>query len=339
MFFRKEGNIDMRGIYITLPKKENLIYGSAQKEKIEKYAEIKGTFSGEDIITSEYKLLNDVDVIFSGWGMPKLTKELLDNAPNLKAVFYAAGSVKGLVAEEFWERNIVITSAYEANGIAVAEFTLAEIIYSLKMGWQFMGAYKSRLEILNKDIQKGGYMSTVGIISLGAIGKKVCSLLKNFDVDIIVCDPYVSQETAEEMGVSLCTLEELFERADVASLHTPLLPETVHMITKKHFMAMKKNSAFINTSRGAVVNETEMIEALQLRPDLYAVLDVTAQEPLNPESPILHLENVVLTPHIAGAVGEDGRRMGQYMADEFERFVGGEPLKYSITKEKMRIMA
>ena len=327
----------MRGIYITLPDKADLIYGPEQKCKIEKYADVRGIFTGDEVVKTNYKLLNDIDVIFSGWGMPKMNKEFLDNAPNLKAVFYAAGSVKEIVTDEFWDKNIVLTSAYEANGIAVAEFTLAQIIYSLKLGWPFMQSYKSKLKILNRNIQKGEYLSTVGIISLGAIGKKVCSLLKNFDVNVITYDPYVNKETAAKMGVKLCSLEDIFKLSDVVTLHTPLLSSTFHMITKNHFMSMKENSTFINTSRGAVVNESEMIEALRLRPDIYAVLDVTEKEPLDLGSPLLQLENVVLTPHIAGAVGQEGRRMGQYMANEFEKFVRGESLEYRVTKERLAI--
>src|SRR5205823_690272 len=117
------------------------------------------------------------------------------------------------------------------------------------------------------------------------------------------------------------------------SLHTPHLPETEGMITGRHLDSMKRGATFINTARGQVVREGEMIEVLSRRPDLQAVLDVTAPEPPAADSPLYTLENVVLTPHIAGSLGEECRRMGRYMVDELRRYLAGEPLKWQVTPQ------
>jgi phosphoglycerate dehydrogenase-like enzyme len=171
------------------------------------------------------------------------------------------------------------------------------------------------------------------------VGRRVCELLKPFDVKVIAYDPYVRKETADELGVELCSLDEVFLRSDVVSLHTPWLKETEKMIKGKHFMMMKSGASFINTARGAVVHEEEMIEVLAKRQDLQAVLDVTWPEPPKVGSPLYTLPNVVLTPHIAGSMDGECRRMGRYMVDELKRYINGEPLKWSITKEKAAILA
>jgi phosphoglycerate dehydrogenase-like enzyme len=105
------------------------------------------------------------------------------------------------------------------------------------------------------------------------------------------------------------------------------------MITGQHLVGMKPSSTFINTARGGVVNEPEMIDVLRQRPDLTAILDVTDPEPPAPGSPLYELPNVVLTPHIAGSVDAECRRMGQYAIDECRRWIAGEPLKYQVTRE------
>jgi phosphoglycerate dehydrogenase-like enzyme len=125
----------------------------------------------------------------------------------------------------------------------------------------------------------------------------------------------------------------------VVSVHTPWLKETEGLITGAHLASMKPYSTFINTSRGAVVCEEEMIAALEQRPDLTAVIDVTQPEPPEPESSLYTLPNVILTPHIAGSVDAECRRMGQYMVDELKRFLAGDPLAYGLTKERVKTMA
>jgi phosphoglycerate dehydrogenase-like enzyme len=172
------------------------------------------------------------------------------------------------------------------------------------------------------------------------IGRYVCERLKPFDLNVIAYDPFVSKEEAAILNVELCTLEEVFHRADVVSLHTPWLKETEGLITGEHIHSMKKWASFINTSRGAIVREPEMVEVLRQRSDLQAVLDVTFPEPPLPGSLLYSLPNVVLTPHISGASSKkDIARMGSFAAEELRLYLNGEPLKWEITREKAQIMA
>jgi phosphoglycerate dehydrogenase-like enzyme len=284
-------------------------------------------------------VLADAEVIFSGWGGPVMDEEFVRAAKKLKAVFYAAGSIRGVVSEAFWGRGIEITSAYAANAIPVAEYALAQILLCLKHGWHLALAMKVDRRWPPSRNVPGAYGSTVGIISLGMAGSRVAELLRSFEVKVLAYDPFVAQEKARSLNVEMCPLEEVFLRSDVVTLHTPWLKETEGMITGRHFASMRSGATFINTARGAVVREQEMIQVLKERPDLFAVLDVTWPEPPESDSALYSLPNVILTPHIAGAMGPECRRLGRYMVEELQRYVAGRPLRWAITREQARLLA
>ena len=329
----------IKGLYLLGAESYEKIYGPKEREEIAKLVDIYAPPQTAESVQANPEILADAEVVFSGWGCPTLDQRLLDAAPKLRAVFYGAGSIKQVVSPAFWERGIMITSAYAANGIPVVEFTIAEILFSLKRGWYYvraireLGAYPPRIRV------PGAYGSTVGIISLGMIGRGVCERLRSFDVKVIAYDPYVSEAKAQELGVTLVSLEDIFTQSDVVSLHTPWLPETEGMITGEHFAMMPEGATFINTARGAVVREDEMIAVLRKRPDLWAILDVTYPAPPEPGSPLYTLPNVVLTPHIAGSLDRECERMGRYMVEELQRYLAGEPLRWQITKEQSAILA
>lgn len=329
----------MKALYVMNHESFELVYPSAIRSQIEKLVQIVSPPMSKDELMKDLSILHDIDIIISSWGAPTFDEKLLQAAPNLKAVFYGAGSIKNFVTDAFWERDILITSAYAANAVPVAEFTLAQIIFSLKKGWYWsQQAKQGRRRDVTMEIP-GLYKSTVGIISLGMIGRMVCEHLKRFDLNVIAYDPFATEETASELNVKLVSLEEIFEQSDVVSLHTPWLKETEGMITGKLFASMKKNATFINTSRGAIVREDEMIEVLKQRPDLYSVLDVTYPEPPLPDSPLYSLPNVILTPHIAGSVTNECARMGEYVIEEIKRFLDGKEPVWPISQKQSKTMA
>ncbi|MNI10045.1 (S)-sulfolactate dehydrogenase [compost metagenome] len=326
----------LKGLYIL--NDFNLIYGSVHEE-IGKYIDIYTEPQTKQSIQQNPSILSEAEVIFSGWGCPLMDEKFLQYAPRLKAVFYGSGSVKDFITDAFWERNIALSSAYAANGLSVAEFTLSQILFSLKRGWFFVNYVKNNHKHSPKKVVPGVYGSTIGIISLGMIGRMVCEFLKHFGVRVIAYDPFVSQQDASNLQVELCSLEQIFQLGDVVSLHAPNLKETEGLITGSHFASMKPNSTFINTARGRVVREQEMIEVLQQRQDLFALLDVTYPEPPVEDSPLYNLDNVILTPHISGTMSRECQRMGAYMLDELLRYLNGEELQWGITREKVVNMA
>lgn len=279
--------------------------------------------------------LTAVEVLITGWGAPKLDQAFLDQAPSLKLVLYGAGTLRGTVTDAFWQRNIRVCTARAANAVPVSEYTLAVILLSLKQFWQRqrdMRTYRSFASTMGTP--PGGYGSTVGLISLSSVGKLVQQRLASYDIHVIAYDPF--QTTAD---VEQVPLDELFARSDVVSLHTPWLPKTEGLITEDLLASMKRGATFINTARGAIVDEPALIRVLSARQDLHAVLDVTYPEPPAPESLLWTLPNVTLTPHIAGSIGNECRRMGALMADELERYVTGQPLLHEVTAELAQNLA
>lgn len=327
------------GLYVLSQRAFDMIYGPSERADVEELLDIYAPPLSREEVLDDLSILADAEIIMSGWSGPRLDEEFLEAAPRLRAFFYGAGTLKNNVTDAVWERDLVVTSSWAANAVPVAEYCLSQILFCLKHGWQqAMLAERERTWRRRHDVP-GAYGSTVGLISLGMIGRKTLELLRPIEVEVIVYSTSTTPEEAGQMGVELCSLDDIFRRSDVISLHTPLLPQTRGMITGRHFEMMKEGACFINTARGAVVRQAEMIRVLNHRPDIMAVLDVTDPEPPPPESPLWEMPNVVLTPHIAGALGPECRRLGRYAVEELRRFLRGKPLKWRVTEAIFRRMA
>src|SRR5579859_914722 len=325
----------LKGIFVLRADSFSDIYGPVQDE-IQRLVNIDLPPQTAEEVTQNLEVLRDIDLLFTGWGGPRLDRAFLQAAPNLQAVFYGGGTVYPIITPEFWEKGIPITSAAVANAVPVAEYTLSQILFCLKGGWHYTESIKRDKQYPPRQHFPGNYQSTVGLISLGLIGRRVCELLRNFDLHVLAYDPYVDPKVARDLSVELCPLDEIFRRANAVSVHTPWLPETEGLITGEHFAVMQPNAAFINTARGAVVRENEMIAILEQRQDLIAVLDVTYPEPPVADSPLFTLPNVVLTPHIAGSLGREARRLGETMLEELSRYVHGEPFRWRVSPMQAR---
>jgi phosphoglycerate dehydrogenase-like enzyme len=325
----------IRGIYIIGPEWRDLVYGPEERAELARFVDFASPPQTADSVRENLTQLSEVEVIFCGWGMPMMDAAFLAAAPKLRAVFHAAGTVRYIAGDAFWARNLIMTTAAAANAVAVADYTLAAIFFSLRHGWYYErgahanGAFPERRPI------PGSSGSVIGLISLGLVGRQVAERLRTFDVEVIAYDPFLDAHDAGRLGVSLVALDEIFARADIVSLHAPWLKETEGMITAAHFSAMKEGATFINTARGAVVREQDMINVLRERPDLSAVLDVTWPEPPAAGSPLYGMANVILTPHIAATTGRECRRLSRCVIDEFHRWRRGEPLRYAITKDEI----
>lgn len=303
------------------------------------------SISVDDVTPSDLAVhaaaLHDAEYLFTSWGAPRLDATTLALMPRLRAVFYAAGSIKHFVTDEFWARDIPICSAWAANAVPVAEFTFAQIILGLKQAHRFPSLMRAAR---NKAWPAhytgvGAFGSTVGLVSLGQIGRRVAGLLRQLDVHVIAYDPFCPPEVARELGVELVSMEDVFARSRVVSLHAPWLKETEGLITGKLIAALPPGGTFINTARGAIVREDELIAVLQQRPDITAVLDVTWPEPAAPDSPFYDLPNVFLTPHIAGSEQGECARMARYMLEDYRRLLEGQPLLWRVSREAAARMA
>jgi phosphoglycerate dehydrogenase-like enzyme len=310
------------------------IYGPEEQARIARLVELVAPpQTRETALALPASVLAGVEVLISGWHGPTLDAVWLKRLPGLSAVMYGAGSVSSVMTAEAWQRGIVVTSAYEANAIPVAEYTLAMIILCLKHAWPLATAMRTRRERPGLEEVPGCFERVVGLVSLGAVGRAVARHLARLDVSVLAHDPHVAPAAAAELGVELASLESVFTRSDVVSVHAPHLRATERMITGAHLSTMKRGAAFINTSRGAVVCEDELIDVAARRGDLQFVLDVTRDEPPAQSSALYTLPNVLLTPHLAGSRGSECRRMGRCMVDELERYVSGAPLRWRITAD------
>jgi len=327
-----------KAIFILNEYHHHIIYPPDVYDSIKAQVDVVAPFYTKESIQDNLSVLEDVTILFSGWGCPKLDATFFNHAPNLKAVFYGAGSVRGFTTPEFWERDIVLCNSASINAEPVAYFTFSQILFGLKGGWHHVRHGDSYRD--QKQAFSGIHGSTVGIISLGYIGRRVCEFLRQINVRVLIYDPFATDEDARQLGGERCDLDTIFRESDVVSLHTPLLDETRGMLQGKHFEQMKSNSVFINTARGAIIREDEMIAVLQDRSDIMALLDVTYPEPPVADSPLRTLPNVVLTPHIAGAIGTgEIREFGVTMSAELKRYLSGQPLLWQVTYDKFIHMA
>jgi phosphoglycerate dehydrogenase-like enzyme len=317
----------MECLFVVEDSYFRFLYGVEELAELEKLAHFAHpVISPPDVFTSG-AAFSEVEAIFATWGMPALDAAMLRRFPNLRIVFYAAGTIKSFVTQESWRRGVRVTTAALANAKPVAEFTLAAIVFSLKHVWERMRSLREK-ELYRRHYPPvpGCYGTTIGLLGLGKIGRCVAAQLRQMDVRVIAYDPYVKPDIASELGLRLCSLEEVFTIADVVSCHLPLHAGTNSLIDAALLRRMKPDSTFINTARGAVVNERDLVIVLEERPDLYAVLDTIAEEPPRAGHPLLRLPNAIVTPHLAGSMCHECRRMGRMMIDELRRYLAGEAL-------------
>lgn len=337
----------MKAIFLANYKGNvDYVYPKATQERIKELVDIDldKVYCQEDLMANPDGF-KDVEYIFSTWSMPGGSEDKDDFAkyfPNAKALFYAAGSVK-YFAQHYFDKGIRIFSAFAANAVPVAEFSVAQILLANKGYYQALRAFKGADDHkVSGDISRahvGNYSANVGIVGAGMIGKKVIELLKPYKLNIKIYDIFVDEAKAKELGgEKVNTLEELFATCDVVSNHLANVPATVGIFTGDLFEKMKKNGTFINTGRGAQVDEAGMLAALKKRGDVSAILDVTTEEPPTNKD-FYNLENVFLTPHIAGSQGNEVARMSEMVVDQFENMLKGLPTQYEVTEKMLATMA
>jgi len=286
-------------------------------------------------------MLAQVDILLTGWGCPPIDDEVLDAAPRLRYVLHAAGSVKHHIGTACWERGIHVSSAADANAIPVAEYTVAMIILANKHVLHISRAlHTSRTQVFAEQLfpAMGNYRKRVGIIGASKIGRHVIRLLSSYDLDVVVADPFLSAEEAAVLGVELVSLDELVTGCDVVSLHAPSLPSTKNLMDAAQIERMRPGSTFINTSRGELVDQDALLERVE-RGDLYAILDVTTPWVLPAESRLYTHPNVLLTPHIAGSLGNELERMASSAVGEALRLSRGEKLRFPVLERDLEFTA
>lgn len=271
--------------------------------------------------------LQDIEVLLTGWGVPAITADVLDRAPALRAVVHTGGSVRFL-SEDAWERGICVTSAADANAQPVAEFTLGSILLAGKEAPWMAREYRKRRASMDREAivpNSGNNGRRIGVVGASRIGRRVIALLRPFDFDVALYDPYCTAEDADELGVDLVdTLQDLAARSDILTVHAPDLPSTRSMVSAAVLAALPDGGVLVNTARGALVDQDALTSEV-LKGRIRVVLDVTEPEILPPAHPLWDLPGAVITPHLAGATGNELQRLGAAAIADLDRFVAGQP--------------
>ncbi len=259
-----------------------------------------------------------------------LSAGMMDRLPNLKLVAVSRGGPVNIDMKAARERGITIVNTPGRNATAVAEFAIGAILAETRM-------IRRGHEALRKGVWRGDLYRAdltgrelnemiVGVIGYGNIGTKVVKLLRAFGTKVLVCDPYV-QLSADDRnaGVKHVSLDALLAQSDVVTMHPRVTTETTQMMDAVAFASMKPGAIFINTARGPLVDYEALYEALVSGQLSGAMLETFAVEPVPADWPLLHLENVTITPHIAGASVRTVTFAAEQAAEEVRRYIAGLP--------------
>ncbi|GAA4204363.1 hydroxyacid dehydrogenase [Actinocatenispora rupis] len=287
-----------------------------------------------------YAALATAEVLLTGWGTPRVDAAVLDHAPKLRAIVHSAGTVKTFLGDEVFGRGIQVSSAADANAVPVAEYTLAAIVFGAKRVSRFAHQLRTRRATRStKGLpQIGTNGITLGIVGASRIGRRVIMLARNLDATVLVADPYLTPSEAAALGAQAVDLDTLCRRSTVVSVHAPQTPATRHLLNARRLALLPDGAVVINTARGSIV-DTGALTAELVSGRLDAVLDVTDPEPLPPDSPLYDLPNVLLTPHVAGALGNEVHRLGEQAVAELERLAAGAPLAHPIHGDELSHIA
>ena len=245
---------------------------------------------------------------------------LMEHAPKLRVIGRAGVGVDNIDADAATRRGIVVMNTPGANAVAVSELTIGLMLAlarKLPLANATMHAGKWEKKSLQGSELRG---KTFGILGLGRIGLEVAKRAKGFGLELLGSDPFVSAAVARENGIKLVTLEELITGSDYITLHVGLTPQTAGVINAKNLAAMKKGVRIINCARGELIDDAALVAALKSGHVAGAALDVFAVEPPK-DSPYFGLDNVILTPHIAGSTGEAQEAVGIQIARQVRDYL------------------
>ncbi|MEU8356237.1 hydroxyacid dehydrogenase [Nonomuraea sp. NPDC048882] len=328
-----------RALLAMAPRFKDALFGPDELDRLTRLVDVD-----PGLVVSDFASVPDLasaELLITCWGCPVIDDSVLRRAPGLRAVVHVAGTVKGLITDACWERGIAVSSGAAANALPVAEYTVAAILFAGKRVLGLRDLYRRERRSLDWAAHfpsLGNYRRTVGIIGASHIGRRVLDLLRPFDLDLLIYDPYLAEEGAAALGARPASLDELLAASDVVSVHAPALPETRHLLDGRRLGLLSDGATLINTARGSLVDMDALTKEL-VSGRIDAVLDVTEPEVLPANSPLYDLPNVLLTPHIAGSVGGELRRLTHSVLDELDRYVRGLPFAHPVRADTISRLA
>jgi phosphoglycerate dehydrogenase-like enzyme len=302
------------------------IFSRQQRGQISRFANLHPLTLTLDNLTNQSTAAAGSEALLTCWNFPF---ELLtpEHFPKLRAVFYSGGSVKGFAQPlRLLERGILVVSGRRANSIMVARFCLAQILLACK------GYFRNTRDCRDHALTAGGktfkgtgtYQTKIALLGMGMVARELVKLLQPLDFQILAVDPCLGEAEAARLQVRKVSLETAFGEALVVSNHLPDIPGLSAVLNAPLFRAMPPDATFVNTGRGAQVNEPDLIETARRRPDLSFLLDVTDPEPPAAGNPLYSLPNVQLSSHIAGAMNNELGVLGDSIVSDLRRYCAGQ---------------
>ncbi len=325
-------------LFHNYPAVDGVVYPEATLARIAELTDFYPERIDAENFDQHAPALADVEVIFATWGMVCFEERHFQAMPKLKAVFYAAGNVKAF-AQPLLDHDVILVSAWQANAIPVAEMCLSQILLSLRGYFRSVRQYRDTKQLSAKAYHRPGvHGETIGMLGMGKIGTRTRYLLKDYPLNVIAYDPFLTDERARELDIENVTMEDVFKRSAVVLNHIPDIPSTRLVLNASHFESMREGATFINTGRGAQVIEADLLRVMSERPDLTALLDVTDPEPPTDDSAFWDLPNIINSPHIGGTIGDEVTRLSDLVIEEFERWAAGKPLTQQVTAKVFETM-
>ena len=273
----------------------------------------------------ELEAIKDAEVLFVGFH--GVSTKLLEAAKQLKLVNVMRSGVENINVPACTEHGVVVSCAPGRVSEPVADYAIAMIMafnrYISQRDMAHSHAWPQNRPEFHPPLMRE---ATIGLIGFGIIGKKVTQRLSGFGPRIIAYDPYANKEDAKALGVEILSMEEVMSQSDFVSVHARLLPATEGLIGEKEFSYMKPTAVFINTARAGLVDEAALVEVLKAKKIRGAALDVFSEEPLPSDHPLMKLDNVILTPHMAGGAGDTFTITVDIVKEELHRYFKGEKL-------------
>lgn len=268
-------------------------------------------------------LIEDADaIVITSRG--RFTKRVISAAGNLRIIAKCGALPNNVDIKTATELGIPVTWTPGSNAASVAEHAVTMIMNVLKLVPKTMAGLKKGKWHTEEDKANELMGKTVGIVGFGQAGSYLTKFLKPYEVEMLVYDPYVSKEKIDLAGARKVDLEVLLTNSDVVTLHCHMCEETHHMINKDSLKFMKENAFLVNTARGGLIDETALYEALTNKWIAGAGLDVFEVEPASKDNPLFTLDNILITPHMAGWTKEALIREAKGASDEVVRVLKGE---------------
>ncbi len=319
-------------LYLPTSGHTESVFKPEEFERLQTQFDVTSNETGSNYTSEQAaELVAGYDGVVTGWGTPQITEEVMQNADKLRIIAHSAGSIKRLVGavvkEYIVPREICVFSANEAIAYNVAETTIGMLIMTSRRWVDFIAHTRTGKWSRSELDWKGQCLqgSVVGIVSTSTVGRQVLKLLQPFNVTVLVYDPYLSDWDAGNLGVEKVSLNDLFARADLVTIHAPSISETDKMVGAEQLQLLRDGTTLVNTSRGSVIDHDALLaEARTGR--ILIMLDVTTPEPLPVDSPFRQLPNVFVTPHVSGAGNYGYFKIGEMTLAALEDFFADKPV-------------